>query len=189
MPLIISTSTSNVTRGCIKDEREALLAFKAEIIYHKVHPISLWGDQADDCYYWADVRCDNNSGHIVLLDLQRKQPGQYYDYDVWNVRCDEWDLSGNISESLIGLQHLTYLDLSGNCFINISILKLLGLLENLVYLDLSNIGFTGVIPHHLGNLTKLHYLNLTTNELLKLGVVGSEYSSEKKKKFLTEISN
>ncbi|XP_039135858.1 receptor-like protein EIX2 [Dioscorea cayenensis subsp. rotundata] len=159
-----TTSTNNTMRSCIKAERDALLAFKAEIIYHKVHPISSWGDQTDDCCHWAGVHCDSNSGHIVHLNLQRSRPRQYYDDDVWNIRCDEWDLSGKISQSLIALQHLTYLDLSGNCFINISIPKLLGSLENLIYLDISHSGFTGVIPHELGNLTRLRYLNLATDD-------------------------
>ncbi|KAH7667715.1 Non-specific serine/threonine protein kinase protein, partial [Dioscorea alata] len=79
-----------------------------------------------------------------------------------NPKCDEWDLSGNISESLIGLRHLKYFDLSFNCFLNISVPKFLGSLENLVHLDLSYSRFTGVIPHELDNLTRLRYLKLAT---------------------------
>ncbi|KAH7667699.1 Non-specific serine/threonine protein kinase protein [Dioscorea alata] len=178
MPFITGTSTStttasdSTTKGCIKAERDALLAFKAQIIHHKAHPISSWGDQNDDdCCHWVGVRCSNNTGHVFRLELQRKRPRQYYydDFDyyyyyyIWDLpKCDELDLSGNISESLIGLQHLTYLDLSNNCFLNISIPKFLGSLEHLVHLDLSYSSFTGVIPHELGNLTRLRYLNLAT---------------------------
>ncbi|XP_039135859.1 receptor-like protein EIX2 [Dioscorea cayenensis subsp. rotundata] len=170
MPFITGTSTStstasdSTTKGCIKAERDALLAFKAQIIHHKAHPISSWGDQNDDdCCHWAGVRCDNISGHILRLNLQRKQPRHYhdYDYDLHNGWCDDQlSLSGNISESLIGHQHLKYLDLSNNCFFNISIPKFLGSLEHLVHLDLSYSSFTGIIPHELGNLTRLRYLNL-----------------------------
>ncbi|KAH7667711.1 Non-specific serine/threonine protein kinase protein [Dioscorea alata] len=185
MPFITSTSTGtgtatatatatasdSSTKGCIKAERDALLAFKAQIIHYKAHPISSWGDQSDNCCHWAGIRCDNNTGHVFRLELQRRRPRQYYpdnyydlDYYIWNPpKCDEWDLSGNISESLIGLQHLTYLDLSNNCFHNISIPKFLGSLENLVHLDLSSLGFTGIIPHELGNLTRLRYLKLATS--------------------------
>ncbi|KAH7667709.1 Non-specific serine/threonine protein kinase protein [Dioscorea alata] len=157
MPFITSTSTASdsTTKGCIKAERDALLAFKAQITHHKAHPISSWGDQNDDdCCHWVGVRCNNISGHVVRLNLQPSRPQSSDD------TCDKWDLSGNISESLIGLQHLTYLDLSNNCFLNISIPKFLGSLEHLVHLDLSSSRFTGVIPHELGNLTRLRYLNL-----------------------------
>lgn len=153
LPFITSsatTSTSNITsRDCIKEERDALLTFKAQMTYHKIHPISSWGDQIDECCHWDGVRCDNNSGHVVRLDLKGAL---------------DWGLRGNISQSLLVLQHLTYLDLSDNFFVNFSIPKLLGLLENLVYLDLRYSGFTGVIPHELGNLTRLRYLNLDAEE-------------------------
>ncbi|XP_039135855.1 receptor-like protein EIX1 [Dioscorea cayenensis subsp. rotundata] len=157
-----ATSNGNTKRGCIKEEREALLAFKAEISYHKDHPISSWGDQNDNCCHWAGVHCNNISGHVFHLNLQSNNgpPPPYYTCD---VGCNEWGLSGNISESLISLQHLTYLNLGSNCFLNFSIPKLLGSFENLVHLDLSYSCFTGVIPHELGNLTRLHYLNLATN--------------------------
>ncbi|XP_039135861.1 receptor-like protein 12 [Dioscorea cayenensis subsp. rotundata] len=167
MPFITGTittsSTGNTTRGCIKAERDALLAFKAELMYHKAHPISSWGNYTDiDCCQWAGVHCDNNSGHIVRLDprLWRPPPNNFDDYNYYVWCDDESGLSGNISESLLGLKHLTYLDLSFNCFLNISIPKFLSSLENLVHLDLSYSGFTGVIPYELGNLTKLSYLNL-----------------------------
>ncbi|XP_039135663.1 receptor-like protein EIX2 [Dioscorea cayenensis subsp. rotundata] len=176
MPFITSTSTStttisdSTTKGCIKAERDALLAFKAQIIHDKAHPISSWGDQNDDdCCHWAGVHCNNNTGHVFRLKLQRRRPRQYYYDDGFGLsrmtpKCDEWDLSGNISESLIGLQHLKFLDLSNNCFLNISIPKFLGSLDHLVHLDLSYSGFTGIIPHELGNLTRLRYLNLAFND-------------------------
>ncbi|XP_039135941.1 receptor-like protein EIX1 isoform X2 [Dioscorea cayenensis subsp. rotundata] len=172
MPTITCTSTSNTTtRGCIKTERDALLAFKAQIIYHKAHPISSWGDHTDNCCQWAGVHCDNISGHVDRINLQPRRPPQYYDdyyyhysYYTCNVRCSNyWGMGGKINiQALNSLQHLTYLDLSFNCFLNISIPKLLGSLETLVHLDLSYSCFTGVIPHELGNLTRLRYLNLAT---------------------------
>ncbi|XP_039136152.1 receptor-like protein EIX2 [Dioscorea cayenensis subsp. rotundata] len=173
------TGTNHTTRGCIEAERDALLSFKAEITYHKVDdPISSWGNQTDDCCQWAGVRCDNDSGHVLSLNLQRMPPPEYDDDFIHfcSERCGfEWGLSGNISESLIGLRHLKYFDLSFNCFQSISIPKLLGSLENLVHLDLSYACFTGVIPDELGNLTKLRNLNLSSDEGLKVN--GAEWLS------------
>ena len=69
-------------------------------------------------------------------------------------------LGGNISSSLLDQKHLQYLDLSYNDFRRINIPKFFGSLPTLRYLNLSNAGFGGVIPHRPGNLSKLPYLNI-----------------------------
>ncbi|RVW63982.1 Receptor-like protein kinase HAIKU2 [Vitis vinifera] len=59
---------------------------------------------------------------------------------------------------LLDLKHLQYLDLSCNDFGSLNIPEFFGSLSTLRYLNLSSAGFCGVIPHQLGNSSKLHYL-------------------------------
>ena len=59
---------------------------------------------------------------------------------------------------LLDLKHLQYLDLSCNDFGSLNIPEFFGSLSTLRYLNLSSAGFGGVIPHQLGNSSKLHYL-------------------------------
>ncbi|CAA0820414.1 disease resistance family protein / LRR family protein [Striga hermonthica] len=58
------------------------------------------------------------------------------------------------------MKHLKYLDLSGNNFMGSSIPTFLGSLKQLQYLNLSNAGFGGAVPHQLGNLSSLRALDL-----------------------------
>ncbi|XP_075674758.1 receptor-like protein EIX1 [Castanea sativa] len=78
-------------------------------------------------------------------------------------RLSSW---GKISPSLLNLKHLSYLDLSLNNFEGIDVPHILGSLESLTYLNLSFSLFSGVIPPHLGNLSKLQYLDLNSNSFL-----------------------
>jgi hypothetical protein len=67
---------------------------------------------------------------------------------------------GVISDSLLELKHLHYLDLSWNNFEDAHILSFFGGLQNLRYLNLSDAGFMGTIPHQLANLSNLHSLDI-----------------------------
>ena len=69
-------------------------------------------------------------------------------------------VGGKISPSLIELEFLNYLDLSKNFFNCTSIPSFLGSMVNLTRLDLHDAQFCGHIPHQLGNLSSLCYLNL-----------------------------
>jgi hypothetical protein len=104
------------------------------------------------------VSCCNQTGHVIKLHLRNTIPDpRAFD------GCDSANsLFGEISPSLLSLKHLEHMDLSMNCLLgpNSHIPLFLGFMENLRYLNLSGIPFTGRVPSQLGNLSQLQHLVL-----------------------------
>jgi EIX receptor 1/2 len=155
--LLLCTATSicfglhfrNSEVRCIEEERQALLKFK-QGLEDDDGLLSSWGSHEEDCCNWKGIKCSNRTAHVVKLDLRADLYSEDYKY-----------LSGEINSSLLGLQHLTYLDLSCNEF---SILpEFIGSLTKLQYLNLSYNSFSGTIPPQLGNLSSLISLDLSWN--------------------------
>ncbi|XP_028079632.1 receptor-like protein EIX2 [Camellia sinensis] len=136
---------------CIEKEKQALLKFK-EAAIDDYEILSSWGNEEakKDCCRWRGVHCNNHSGHVTMLDLHVPMYGPY-DH-----------LSGKISPSLLELQHLKYLDLSGNAFEG-RFPEFIASLSRLQVLNLNANYFGGPIPHQLGNLSNLSYLDLGWN--------------------------
>lgn len=70
-------------------------------------------------------------------------------------------IDGEINPSLTDLKHLSHLDLRFNNFEGIPIPKFTGSLHMLHYLDLSNANFSGMIHDEIGNLSNLHYPDIS----------------------------
>eukprot|EP00258_Populus_trichocarpa_P026674 XP_024442693.1 receptor-like protein EIX1 isoform X4 [Populus trichocarpa] len=137
--------------GCIERERQALLKFKEDII-DEDGVLSSWGGEEEkrDCCKWRGVGCDNITGHVTSLNLHSSPLYEHH----------FTPLTGKVSNSLLELQHLNYLDLSLNN-LDESIMDFIGSLSSLRYLNLSYNLFTVTIPYHLRNLSRLQSLDLS----------------------------
>ena len=144
----------NVT-GCIERERQALLHFKRGLV-DDYGLLSSWGDEHDNrnCCNWRGVQCSNQSGHVIMLHLQAPWSENTWEYP---------SLRGEISPSLLELEHLTHLDLSCNDFEGRHIPPFLGSLSRMQYLNLSGAHFSQTVPTQLGNLSNLLSLDLSHN--------------------------
>ncbi|KAL3574879.1 hypothetical protein D5086_022980 [Populus alba] len=136
---------------CIERERRALLQFKEDLI-DDYGVLSSWGGKEEkrDCCKWRGVGCDNITGHVTLLDLHSSPVDEYR----------VTPLVGKVSDSLLELQYLNYLDLSLNNF-DESMTDFIGSLTSLRYLNLSYNFFTETIPFQLANLSRLQSLDLS----------------------------
>ncbi|KAH7854740.1 hypothetical protein Vadar_017280 [Vaccinium darrowii] len=137
-----SGSMSSIT--CIERERQALLKFKQSLT-DTTGRLSSW--TSEDCCNWKGIQCDGNTSHVVKLDLVSLDP------DATTIEANE------VNTSLLELKYLKHLDLSGNNFHNIPIPIFFGSMTSLRYLNLSNSNFSGRVPHHLGNVSKLMVLD------------------------------
>ncbi|XP_028776333.1 receptor-like protein EIX1 [Neltuma alba] len=138
---------------CLASDRDALVDFKTGI-HDPNNVLSSW--RGSNCCEWHGIECDNSTKAVVAVDLHNPYGFGYSSYKSYAF----WSLSGKIRPSLMKLKSLRLLDLSFNEFDGISIPEFFGSLENLQYLNLSNAGFSGLIPAHLGNLSHLKVLDL-----------------------------
>uniref|UniRef100_A0A0E0LKC6 non-specific serine/threonine protein kinase n=1 Tax=Oryza punctata TaxID=4537 RepID=A0A0E0LKC6_ORYPU len=126
---------------CIAHERDALLGFKAGL-QDPSNYLASW--QGDKCCEWEGVVCSKRNGHVAMLTLQYAGIG------------------GKISPSLLALRHLKAMNLEGNDFRGEPIPEFFGEFKNMQHLTLNDANFSGLIPPHLGNLSKLIDLEVTS---------------------------
>ncbi|KAL4618396.1 hypothetical protein ACB092_06G006800 [Castanea dentata] len=171
LTLLFCLLTADSEVRCIESERHALLNFKQHL-EDPSNRLASWTAAAAsdvDCCDWIGVVCDNRTGHVLQLHLTTFYP--LYDelttdgaqYEAQLQTYERSVFGGKINPSLLDLKHLIYLDLSYNDFGGTHIPKFLGSMGSLRYLNLSQAGFGGLIPHQLGNLSNLQYLDLGFN--------------------------
>ncbi|KAM5552260.1 hypothetical protein ABKV19_026896 [Rosa sericea] len=149
----------------MEEERRALLSFKQDLS-DPSGKLSSWAGH--ECCQWTGISCNNRTGHVATVDLRNTYPYTFLDVQ-WNTtEYEESCLGGKlINPSLLGLKHLSYLDLSSNDFQGIHIPKFIGELTSLRYLNFSSTRYylnsvAGEIPSSLGNLSNLNYLDLSS---------------------------
>ncbi|XP_058205922.1 receptor-like protein EIX1 [Rhododendron vialii] len=155
--LSVSSSYGNLDVPCLESEKHALLSFKKGLA-DPSNRLSSWDVEAD-CCTWAGVVCDNLTGRVCELHLQNPYDANYTSQAEYEAYVKQ-KLGGEVNPSLLNLKHLNYLDLSRNDFGGIPIPTFLGSLTSLRYLNLSESGFAGTVPHQLGNLSSLRSLGL-----------------------------
>ncbi|PON46738.1 LRR domain containing protein [Parasponia andersonii] len=110
---------------------------------------SSWKSEGEgsNCCLWDGVECDENTGHVVALDLSSS--------------C----LYGSIDShsSLFLLSHLRRLDLADNHFNYSRIPTALRQFSRLTYLNLSMSRFFGQVPSEISHLSELSCLDLGFN--------------------------
>ncbi|KAH7855813.1 hypothetical protein Vadar_029269 [Vaccinium darrowii] len=143
------------TITCIERERQALLKFKQSLT-DTTSRLSSW--TGEDCCNRNGIQCDGNTSHVVKLDLVSLDP------DTTTIEANE------VNPSLLELKYLKHLDLSGNNFHDIPIPMFFGSMTSLRYLNLSNSNFSGRVPHHLGNVSKLMVLDLNNRNMNSLTI-------------------
>ncbi|WJX47411.1 endo-1,4-beta-xylanase [Trifolium repens] len=132
----------------ITSEAKALLELKQGLIKDPSNLLSSW-TLGKDCCSWKGVGCNTTTGHVISLNLHSSNS------------LDK--LQGPLSSSLQQLPYLTYLNLSGNDFMQSRIPSFLGTMQNLKHLDLSHANFKGSLIDNLGNLSLLESLDLSGN--------------------------
>jgi hypothetical protein len=153
------SATSNWS--CFPAERAALLAFKAGITSDPQNLLISWQQGHHDCCQWGGVTCSSRTGHIIKLNLRNRYPIEHGLFDLDDLY--DHSLQGQVSSSLLALRRsLRHLDLSMNTFLGdaMAMPGFLGSFQSLTYLNLSNMGFNGIIPPQLGNLSKLEHLDI-----------------------------
>ncbi|KAK9063946.1 hypothetical protein SSX86_017818 [Deinandra increscens subsp. villosa] len=148
----------NSTISCHEQERLALIEFKHNV-KDDFKVLSSW--VGTDCCSWKGVLCDGATGYVVTLHL-RGYMGNYVEPFGNYLEEDYYLVGDKVNECLEELRHLKHLDLSGNNFQGSRIPGFIGSFKKLSYLNLSNAGFIGIIPHHMGNLTNLKVLDFSS---------------------------
>jgi Leucine-rich repeat (LRR) protein len=169
--ILFSASYSFVQPVCHDDESFALMKFKESFTINlsasgdpSAYPkVSLWEPGSGDCCRWRGVKCNEDTGHVISIDLSSS--------------C----LYGSInsSSSLFQLVHLQSLNLADNHFNHSHIPAAFRQLSRLTNLNLSYSVFSGQIASEIFELSNLVSLDLSGGNSLKLQKPGLKSLAQK----------
>ncbi|OAY77785.1 Receptor-like protein 12 [Ananas comosus] len=143
--------------GCFETERNALLAFKADLI-DPHNRLASWKSQ--NCCAWKEVVCSNTTGHILKLNLRNSYDNNdFLYYGKRPSALGDNNLRGNLSGWLGNMTSLTEIDLTGNS-LNGTIPLGVWRLTNLTGLFLDR-----HIPDQIGKMHALESLDVAMNKL------------------------
>ncbi|XP_059066117.1 probably inactive leucine-rich repeat receptor-like protein kinase At3g28040 [Cryptomeria japonica] len=149
---------------CLREERDALVAFKNEI-YSSLRFRS-WNGL--NCCAWRGVECSREISHVIKIHLSQVSVNSInLDKDSLTIGTansiildKDYPTTGILSPALFKLKYLEHLDLSAN-FLSGVIPTELSSLHQLKHLDLSFNYFEGQISKHISSLHNLTYLDLS----------------------------
>ncbi|KAM3327642.1 hypothetical protein P3S68_033691 [Capsicum galapagoense] len=144
--------SSSLPHLCPKHQAHALLQFKHMFTFNPnvsgdcYNPATLSWNKSTDCCSWDGVYCEELTGQVIEL----------------NLACSGLQGKFHTNSSLFQLTNLKRLALSYNDFFGSLISPKFGELSSLTLLDLSDSGFTGLIPAEISHLSKLQALRIWT---------------------------
>ncbi|XP_059278725.1 receptor-like protein 9DC3 [Lycium ferocissimum] len=146
-------SSSSLPHLCPNDQALALLQFKHMFTINASanflcgtsyqSKVLSW-NKSTDCCSWGGVHCEETTGQVIEL----------------NLTCSGLQGKFDSNSSLFQLSNLKRLDLSGNNFFGSLISPKFGEFSSLTHLDLSDSGFSGLIPSKISHLSKLYVLRI-----------------------------
>ncbi|GAY64481.1 hypothetical protein CUMW_233930 [Citrus unshiu] len=171
---------------CHDHERSALLNFKESLVinqaassYPSAYPkVASWklDEKNKDCCSWDGVKCNEDTGHVVELDLASSclygsinSTSSLFQL-VHLQRLSLFDNNFNFSE-ILNLSRLTHLNLSRSYFSAEN-------LTNLKALNLINVDISSTVPHTLANLSSLRHLSLSGCGLQDLRLSYTRFSGK-----------
>ncbi|XP_058202584.1 receptor-like protein 20 [Rhododendron vialii] len=180
--LVILTYSSSTQPLCHENESKALLQFKHNFVidkfasvdpsaYPKLESWKLLDGKSNGCCSWDGVKCDQDTGHVIGLDLSSS-------FLLGSI---------NSNSSLFTLAHLHSLNLADNEFNFSEIPSRIGHLLRLTSLNLSKSEFFGKIPSWFTNLTQLTFVDLSQNHFH--GTIPRSITQLKRLDFLSLRSN
>ncbi|KAG5225619.1 receptor protein [Salix suchowensis] len=165
-------------RGCVEEERTALLQLKYSLHYPNGTSLPSWRKGDARCCDWERVVCGSSTGRVTGLDLSAIRNGELGDWylnaslflpfqelislDLWDNQIAGWVENKGVYQPF-KMSKLEYLDLGYNRLDN-SILSYMDGLSSLKELYLGYNRLEGLIDLK-GNMSSLEFLDLSRNNL------------------------